>query len=444
MAEKNTHSILESIKKKLHKFDQKPENKIADVSGDFDYVAPVKNDVKKEEPKEELIQAEPEVATNSVPPVVENKPKNEDGLEDFDWDDESSVKTAVEQVTANVQSTESREYYDDFDEDDLEDFEDEIDFDEDDFEEEIEDQVVEETPSLESENEDELSFEGLEEVKEKQEPKTVNNEVEMKELEDLNLDDLELELAKQEKKSEAKPVEPAANQDFGSGDSELDELEREIQRQKEQAEEDAKNPIHLDLEKEMLGLGAFDQVVKEEIAPQEKAEIELEEIEEIAPQEEVSQELPEEELVEETVDSFDDKALLEQIQKESAKAADHLDLPVMPAMPEMPQISLENEISSMHEAAQKQAEIEVVSAPVVQKNLLSETTMKQTTDSVKKLLDAKNVVSGISSFSQSPVLAELATQLLEPKLERWLNDHLAELVEKVVREEIKKIIPKGE
>ena len=71
-----------------------------------------------------------------------------------------------------------------------------------------------------------------------------------------------------------------------------------------------------------------------------------------------------------------------------------------------------------------------------------DSTVRQVSDSVKKLLDAKNVVSGISSFSQSPALAELAVHLMEPKIEKWFNDNLPELVEKVVREEIKKMIPK--
>ncbi len=71
-----------------------------------------------------------------------------------------------------------------------------------------------------------------------------------------------------------------------------------------------------------------------------------------------------------------------------------------------------------------------------------DSTVRQVSDSVKKLLDAKNVVSGISSFSQSPALAELALHLMEPKIEKWFNDNLPELVEKVVREEIKKMIPK--
>jgi cell pole-organizing protein PopZ len=71
-----------------------------------------------------------------------------------------------------------------------------------------------------------------------------------------------------------------------------------------------------------------------------------------------------------------------------------------------------------------------------------EATVRQVNDSVRKLVDAKNVVSGISSFSQSPALAELALHLMEPKIEKWFNDNLPELVEKVVREEIKKMIPR--
>jgi len=33
--------------------------------------------------------------------------------------------------------------------------------------------------------------------------------------------------------------------------------------------------------------------------------------------------------------------------------------------------------------------------------------------------------------------------LMEPKLEKWLNDNLPELVENIVREEIEKIVPKN-
>ena len=75
-------------------------------------------------------------------------------------------------------------------------------------------------------------------------------------------------------------------------------------------------------------------------------------------------------------------------------------------------------------------------------NGINDSTLRQVGDSVRKLVDAKNVVSGISTFSQGSAFVELATHLMEPKLEKWLNEHLPDLVEQIVREEIKKIIPK--
>lgn len=75
-------------------------------------------------------------------------------------------------------------------------------------------------------------------------------------------------------------------------------------------------------------------------------------------------------------------------------------------------------------------------------SMLADETVSQAQDSIKRLVDAKKVVSGISTFSKSPALAELAVEIMEPKLERWINEHLPEVVENIVREEIKKIIPK--
>ncbi len=74
--------------------------------------------------------------------------------------------------------------------------------------------------------------------------------------------------------------------------------------------------------------------------------------------------------------------------------------------------------------------------------ILSDSTVKQVSDSVKRLIDAKNVVAGVANFSQSPALIEIAAQLMEPRIDKWFNDNLPELVEKIVREEIKKLIPK--
>jgi len=484
MSEKNTHSILESIRKKLHKFDQKLENKVSDVVSDLDYSASPK--------KEEVVKA-PEINSfeKTSPENSSQKTKNS-GLEDFDWDDEASVKPVVNQVVNNAQNTSGNtEFLDDFDDDDLEDFEDEVEFDEDEKEKNQEDDLAFDNADLENNEEQKIK---------ESEPKKNDD--------DLNFDDLDLDLSNQEKKQEVKEAPAASTVD--SNDLELDELEREIQRQKQEAEDEAKNDIHLELEKEMLGLKAMEnQQENQSEAPQnlstqsnsdDIANQFMEELvgknpqEEIAIKEELFKEEPikeelfkeelfkeesikedfqkEEALKEEAVleeksdsfveDNFDVHDLLKETEKQMeqvvnqqvpASNIEKMSEPVVPLemppmafslddheelkIPEMPPMQVEVQVKN-------EIPMEVVNKTIEKKSLLNEATIQQTTDSVKKLLDAKNVISGISNFSQSPILAELATQLLEPKLERWLNENLSELVEKVVREEIKKIIPKGE
>lgn len=76
-------------------------------------------------------------------------------------------------------------------------------------------------------------------------------------------------------------------------------------------------------------------------------------------------------------------------------------------------------------------------------SLLKGNAFDQTSDSLKKLLEAKNTVSTVASFAKSDNLNEIALQLLEPRLEKWLNENLPALVDKIVREEINKIMPKN-
>ena len=77
------------------------------------------------------------------------------------------------------------------------------------------------------------------------------------------------------------------------------------------------------------------------------------------------------------------------------------------------------------------------------KPILHEEVIMQSTNSIQKLLDTKEMISGISKFMQSPYPIEIAVQLMEPKLEKWMNENLSSIVEKIVREEISKIIPKS-
>ena len=533
MAEKNTQSILESIKKKLNKFDQKATSKMSDLDGEFDYVASAKKEegdnyasvipaVEPSFPESALGQ---EQASQSVQPELNSasidvsKPKvkqeNSDP-EELDWDDESSVKPILDEVANSAQNTDS---YDEFEEDDLEDFEEEEDTLVEESEEanenlevEIEDRVLdfdeltqsqskaglgqkylakkeeedgvlnfdELTKSkskegleqkklvekVEDENEEEngvLNFDELTQLqsqtvsgqKESVEKKKEDEEIEERVLDfdeltqsqsqvelgqknlteeeyeeeeyeeeeyeeeeyeedeedhlnlgeatqsepqagleqkesteeneedddDLNFDDLEFE--EEAKKESSQKVEQLAEVD--PHDAELDELEREIQKQKELKEEvkkESPKEVHLELEDELLGIKPV------EVAPVEK----------VTEQVIVSQE-----------------------------------------MPALPKIELKDSSSAQEPSS---VQVQASNTQIVEKRglVLDEATVKQTTDSVKKLLDARNVVSGIANFSQSPVLAELAMQMLEPKLEKWLNENLSQMVETIVREEIKKIV----
>ena len=75
-------------------------------------------------------------------------------------------------------------------------------------------------------------------------------------------------------------------------------------------------------------------------------------------------------------------------------------------------------------------------------NLIREETFYQASNSMKKLMEAKNLVNSVGKFSQDETLTKIAMNLMEPKLEKWLNDNLPSLVENIVREEIEKIVPK--
>ncbi|MFM8185391.1 MAG: DUF2497 domain-containing protein, partial [Alphaproteobacteria bacterium] len=76
-------------------------------------------------------------------------------------------------------------------------------------------------------------------------------------------------------------------------------------------------------------------------------------------------------------------------------------------------------------------------------NLIREETVYQSTNSIKKLMEAKNIVKKVNdSFGNDELLNKIAMNLMEPKLEKWLNDNLPKLVEEIVRTEIEKIIPK--
>lgn len=76
--------------------------------------------------------------------------------------------------------------------------------------------------------------------------------------------------------------------------------------------------------------------------------------------------------------------------------------------------------------------------------MLYENTVQSTQSSIKRLMNAHNAVSNVSGFSKDDkALSDLAMHIMEPKIENWLNQNLPALVEEIVREEIKKILPKS-
>jgi cell pole-organizing protein PopZ len=76
-------------------------------------------------------------------------------------------------------------------------------------------------------------------------------------------------------------------------------------------------------------------------------------------------------------------------------------------------------------------------------NLIKEEAVYQASNSMRKLMEAKNLVNNVGKFSQDETLTKIAMNLMEPKLEKWLNENLPLLVENIVREEIQKIVPKN-
>ena len=84
--------------------------------------------------------------------------------------------------------------------------------------------------------------------------------------------------------------------------------------------------------------------------------------------------------------------------------------------------------------------------PILEKvnyNLIREEALFKASNSMKKLIEAKNLVNNVGNFARDETLTRIAVSLMEPKLEKWLNDNLPSLVENIVREEIEKIVPKS-
>lgn len=75
-------------------------------------------------------------------------------------------------------------------------------------------------------------------------------------------------------------------------------------------------------------------------------------------------------------------------------------------------------------------------------SMIDKKAAEKVTSSIKKLVEAKSEALDVASLTKSDKFNDVSTQLLNEKIEKWLNDNLPDLVERIVREEIKKIIHK--
>jgi cell pole-organizing protein PopZ len=222
---------------------------------------------------------------------------------------------------------------------------------------------------------------------------------------DLNFDDLELEET-QEATPATKPVEkPSKDLDITALEKEAEEQVKKQSEAKKSAE--PLDEIDLEFEKELMGLKP------------EKSE---------KPQ----------------TTSSAEQNLSSQSSMQAKSAADELFSDLDSAKQTQNSAPLNQPINQSINSPTSQMNSWLEKAPTQdsQTKMIYDSTVMQTNESLKKLIDAKKLVAGISSFSQSTALQDLAIQLMEPKLEKWLNDNLPQVVEKIVNEEIKKIIPK--
>ena len=74
--------------------------------------------------------------------------------------------------------------------------------------------------------------------------------------------------------------------------------------------------------------------------------------------------------------------------------------------------------------------------------MIYESTLARTSKAIEKLTNAKNAVNYASKITQGSEMQQIAAQIMEPKIERWINENLPDIVEKIVAQEIKKITTK--
>jgi cell pole-organizing protein PopZ len=76
-------------------------------------------------------------------------------------------------------------------------------------------------------------------------------------------------------------------------------------------------------------------------------------------------------------------------------------------------------------------------------DLIKEQTAFSISKSIDKLTEAQQTLSNVNKITQDENLKRLLQEMIEPKLEQWLNNNLPDLVEKIVQTEIEKLFDKN-
>ena len=82
-------------------------------------------------------------------------------------------------------------------------------------------------------------------------------------------------------------------------------------------------------------------------------------------------------------------------------------------------------------------------------SMISKKAMDEAQQSIKKLVQAvpkkqEMLFERSPAFRSGETIEDMVISMLKPKLEQWFNENLPVMVERIVREEIKKIVPKDE
>ena len=450
MADKNnTSSLLEAIKNKLSKFDNKPkpESKKSPVNyfsqdlpdAEIDKTSIDKTNIGL------IFEAEKKLENIRRKNLNQNTNKQKDI--DLDLDDESlNVKDLGQKISIESKIKEIA------DELNLEEFEDDF---EDDgmqkFKEEIVDEVNKDIDPIDIE-----LMELEKEITKNNQQKTQNNS-EDQIAEDLNLktyldskfedefEKIEKEIKKEQNIQEVdlsnvlKPIQNNEN-DNNSNKINFNEAQNQILFKITPAQDflnkKAEESIEEKVEEALPIETSFEEKVEENIVENKNIaeEIVEEKIEEKV-EEKVEEDLPiqasfEEKVEEKIVENYSPK---EQFQKFGNQNVENTK-----QQSDFININEQEPLKSNAEIIEKNNLI----LEKINYNLIHEETIYQASNSMKKLMEAKNLVNNIGNFARDETLTKIAINLMEPKLEKWLNENLPLMVENIVREEIEKIVPK--